>query len=340
MSLQQMLPYRLPKIKNKMLLDPHVVILGAGASIAACPIDKNGQKVPALSNIHKTLGLTDMLSKYNFSLEEMADFEKLFSKINGKEDFVELQSILEVKVQQYFKKLQLPDNVTIYDYLILSLTSKDLIISFNWDPFLLQAYLRNISVGNLPQVVFPHGNVGVGVCYNCKKKGYVNYVCPTCGKPFSNMKLLFPVKHKNYNEEQVIKNEWTVAKNYLRQAAGVTIFGYGAPESDYEAYNLLKNSYLQSEMTYIAPFTIINLNSEKDTQLQKWSEIYDKKMIEFSENFQETMLWTSPRVSLETLFDAILQQRPREHINSFNDFNTLEELQLFVKTINNFEMAI
>lgn len=42
------IPYRLPSIKNKRLQDPHVVILGAGASIAACKIDKNGKMVPAL----------------------------------------------------------------------------------------------------------------------------------------------------------------------------------------------------------------------------------------------------------------------------------------------------
>ena len=52
------IPYRHPSIKNKRLQDPHVVILGAGASIAACKIDKNGKTVPALSNIHKVLGLT------------------------------------------------------------------------------------------------------------------------------------------------------------------------------------------------------------------------------------------------------------------------------------------
>ena len=48
----------------------------------------------------------------------------------------------------------IPDDVTLYDYLVLSLTDKDAIISFNWDPFLVQAYRRNIDVGNLPQLIF------------------------------------------------------------------------------------------------------------------------------------------------------------------------------------------
>ena len=81
MSLQDILPYRLPNHVGKRLIDPHVVIVGAGASIAACEIDKNGKKVPLLKNIHNILGLTDELKKYNFSDEQMEDFEKLFSDI-------------------------------------------------------------------------------------------------------------------------------------------------------------------------------------------------------------------------------------------------------------------
>lgn len=44
MSLQNIVPYRLPNHKNKRLLDPHVVIVGAGASRAACKIDKMEKK--------------------------------------------------------------------------------------------------------------------------------------------------------------------------------------------------------------------------------------------------------------------------------------------------------
>ena len=90
MSLQDILPYRLPNHVGKRLIDPHVVIVGAGASIAACEIDKNGKKVPLLKNIHNILGLTDELKKYNFSDEQMEDFEKLFSDINGKTEYRDL----------------------------------------------------------------------------------------------------------------------------------------------------------------------------------------------------------------------------------------------------------
>lgn len=334
------LPYRIPSISKKRLLDPHVVILGAGASIASCPFDKNGNTVPALANIHKILGLTDKLQSYGFSEKEMENFELLFSNIVGVSKYSDLQKDLEIAVRDYFQSLQIPDVVTLYDYLVLSLTEKDAIITFNWDPFLLQAYLRNIKVGNLPQLVFPHGNVGVGICYDCKNKGYAKYLCPSCMKPFNDMPLLFPIHKKNYYDNSIIENEWEVAKDYLSRAAGITVFGYGAPETDIEAYNLLKESYKKSNITTIAPFSIINLKSEEETQKKKWSEIYDDRMFLFSYSFKESILWTSPRVSLEHLFDAILQQQPRSHTKSYRDFETLEELQNFVQTITEFDMAI
>lgn len=53
--------YRLPNVKKKHLLDPHVVVVGAGASVAACKIDKNGKEVPLLRNIHHVLGFMNNL---------------------------------------------------------------------------------------------------------------------------------------------------------------------------------------------------------------------------------------------------------------------------------------
>lgn len=333
-------PYRLPTIEDERLKDPHVVIIGAGASKAACPTDKNGNTVPLLRNIHEVLGLTDKLKSYGFSESELSNFELLFSNIYGKSEYGALQKELEDAVQNYFKKLIIPDDVNLYDYLVLSLTHKDAIISFNWDPFLLQAYRRNIHVGNLPRLIFPHGNVGLGICYDCRITGYANCLCNKCFKPFSDMPLLFPVGKKNYYDKSIIENEWNFATYYLSRAAGVTIFGYSAPETDGEAYELLVNSYQKSHITKIAPFTIINLAENKEEQEAKWQEIYNNRMFQYTDDFRKTILWDTPRVSLETIFDPTIQQRPRKTKKSFQDFDTLEELQTFVRTINEFDMAV
>ena len=331
--------YRLPNVKRHRLYDPHVVIIGAGASKAACPIDKNGKAVPVLRNVHEVLGLKNTIEMYGFSKEELADFEVLFSNIYGKPQYEELQRELESAVRDYFQSLCITDGPTLYDYLILSLTEKDAIISFNWDPFLIQAYRRNIDVGNLPQLFFPHGNTGVGLCYDCHIKGYAKCLCPKCFSPLTDMKLLYPVGKKNYSDGDIIQNEWSGARSFLNHAAGITIFGYSAPETDAEAYNLLKNSYSKSNITTIAPFTIINLKQNETEQKAKWADIYDKHMLQYTDSFKDTILWSWPRVSLETLFDAILQQQPRDNNKSFRDFETLEELQAFVKTITEFDMA-
>ena len=327
-------------IENKRLMNPHVVIVGAGASIAACKIDKNGKEVPLLRNIHKILKLTSELEKYNFSDKQMSDFEKLYSDIYGKSEYQELQKKLESKVCDYFCKLQIPDEPILYDYLILSLTEKDAIISFNWDPFLMQAYRRNISVGNLPNLIFPHGNSGVGVCYDCKIEGYANCICPNCYQNFKQMPLLYPTGKKDYNKNDIIKNEWAKAKDFLSRAAGITVFGYGAPVSDIEAVELMKNAKSESLMKDISPFTIINLAKNETEQRERWKEFYDTKMMLYCNIFEECLLWKYPRVSLETLFDATIKQQPREIKKSYKEFSTLHDLQEFVKTINEFEMAI
>ena len=58
--------YRILNVNNRRLKDPHVVILGAGASIAACKIDKNGRELPVLRNMHKILDLEGYLEGIDF----------------------------------------------------------------------------------------------------------------------------------------------------------------------------------------------------------------------------------------------------------------------------------
>ena len=332
------LPYRLPNIKNKRLLDPHVVIVGAGASAAACKVDKYGKQVPLLKNIYTVLGLTDDLKKYGFSEEQMADFEILFSDISGKNEYKDLQAKLENIISDFFCELTIPDEPTYYDYLVLSLTHKDAIISFNWDPFLIQAYRRNTCVGNLPELIFPHGNAGVGLCYDCKVKGYANCLCPRCFKKLEKMPLLYPIGKKDYYSKPIIRNEWRRARDVLSRAAGITVYGYGAPVTDVEAVELMKTANKISHMKDIAPFTIINLPKNETEQRKKWAEFYDVKMVYYCNRFEDTMLWKNPRVSLETLFDAILQQHPRNSEKPFKKFASLKELQDFVNTITEFDM--
>lgn len=122
----------------------HVVILGAGASIAATrrnPL-KNGKVLPSMDNFIEVVGLTDITEKLPVTLKAK-NFEQLYSNMHR--DNPKSKEIIEIeeRVHDYFKDMRLPDEPTIYDYLVLSLRPKDLIATFNWDPFLYQAFIRN-----------------------------------------------------------------------------------------------------------------------------------------------------------------------------------------------------
>lgn len=215
----------------------HLVILGAGASLAALPDgDKNGKKLPLMNNLVEVTGINDILDQENIPWKEK-NFEDLYSELSDNliKNNVTLQKI-EGKIYNYFSNLELPDKPTIYDHLILSLRKKDVIATFNWDPFLVQATRRCSKIStSLPKLIFLHGNVAVGICKDCKVMGWINEPCLKCNNMKEKTKLLYPISKKNYLENQFISSMWNDFDYYLKRSFMVTIFGYGAPKSDVEA---------------------------------------------------------------------------------------------------------
>lgn len=49
--------------------------------------------------------------------------------------------------------------MTVYDQLLVSLRPTDAVFTFNWDPFLFDAYKRNHLAVALPPIFFLHGNL-------------------------------------------------------------------------------------------------------------------------------------------------------------------------------------
>ena len=105
--------------------------------------------------------------------------------------------------------MRLPDELTLYDKIILCLRKKDLIATFNWDPFLALAYRRNLHIKELPRIVFLHGNVAIGVCLEDKVKGDMGEKCPKCGKYFQQTGLLYPIRDKNYKKIHLLQMNGT-----------------------------------------------------------------------------------------------------------------------------------
>ena len=124
---------------------PHVIILGAGASLAAFPNgDKNGRKLPVMSNFVEIVGLEPILAKFSVPYSKGDNFEDVFSSLHDNKP--EAADVIEKFVASYFSSLELPNHPTIYDHLVLSLRDKDFIATFNWDPFLYQACRRNHKI--------------------------------------------------------------------------------------------------------------------------------------------------------------------------------------------------
>ena len=131
---------------------PHVVILGAGATIATIPSgDKNGRHCSVMHGFIKRLNLDAILNNVKLYTQS-ENIEDIYSELYERgEECKKTREQLEDAIYDYFSKLQLPDEITIYDKIILALTNKDLIATFNWDPLLIQAYNRAKRITtNLP----------------------------------------------------------------------------------------------------------------------------------------------------------------------------------------------
>ena len=79
-------------------------------------------------------------------------FEDVYASLATDPNQSSLLEELDSAVYEYFDTLSLPTEATLYDALILSLRGKDVIATFNWDPFLILALRRNSSL----EVSLPH----------------------------------------------------------------------------------------------------------------------------------------------------------------------------------------
>jgi hypothetical protein len=195
------------------------------------------------------------------------NFEEVHSEIaaDGRRD---LCLEVEALIYHYFSALRLPDHPTLYDRLVLSLRNKDVVATFNWDPFLIQAKHRNpILSGHGPQLLFLHGNVLAAFCEADSYAGPVGSACQRCGKPLLPSRLLYPIKEKDYDSDPMIAVNWKQVRADLEGSFKVTVFGYGAPASDVAAIRLLKDGLGDPEKKKLNQIEIIDIRSQ--------SQVYD-----------------------------------------------------------------
>lgn len=283
----------------------HTVILGAGATVAAIPNgDKYGKESSVMNGLIEKLHLVDLLD--GISLKTSSDnLEDIYSELYERPDCQAVVKALEDRIYDYFDSLELPDEPTVYDLLILSLTKKDAIATFNWDPLLLQAYVRCHRItSNLPAIFCLHGNVAMGVCLAHKEFGTKDARCPVCRKLLPPIKLLYPVKKKDYNSDWYIKNCWDAVEYMIENSYMLTIFGYSAPSSDFEAINLLKKAWGGLESRQLEEVSIIDIISREEV-VDKWSDFIYSHHYRHTDNFFRSYLGMFPRRSCEMVFSTV-----------------------------------
>ena len=314
-------------LKNR----PHIVILGAGASIATILNgDKNGKKISAMDGFIENLGLSYILQ--NLELKTTSNnLEDICSELleNEKYSFVKFE--LDEAIRKELIKFELPDKPTIYDFLLLSLRKKDLVATFNWDPLLLQAYQRSAKITtDLPNLRFLHGNILTGSCNNHKQAGLLGLRCKECGDFFTPSPLLYPIKHKKYNENPYIYESWKTLEYFLKFAYQITIFGYSAPKTDIAAIRIMKKSWGNTKKRIGEEFEFINIDKEENI-IQQWRDFIYRNHYRYCNNFFQSTLAKFPRRTTEALFDSTVACRFLKHSNSeFKENMNFEELKIIV----------
>lgn len=280
----------------------HVVICGAGASIASTKRNQEikGKVLPSMNNLIEVIGLNDIIKHLPENILSN-NFEQLYSNLyNANPQSDEIKEI-ESRVSNYFADMKLPDKATIYDFLVLSLRPRDLIATFNWDPFLFQAFNRNRHVAKMPYLSFLHGSVSIGYCKEDKMAGPVGMYTRRGGGLLEPTKLLYPVNNKNYVDNEFIRTEWDRLKFWLKDSKTkrVTVFGYGAPDSDREAINIMKMAWGIGNNRDIEQFEIIDVCPE-EIGIKRWEGFINSNHYDYVDNYFNSSLAINPRRTFES----------------------------------------
>lgn len=318
----------------------HVVILGAGASLASTMRnpEKNGRQLPLMNNLVDVVGLTDIVEELPAHIRALRNkFEQLFSILYESKEYENTCREIEVRIYNYFNTLELPNEPTLYDYLMLSLRhEKDVIATFNWDPFLFQAYNRIGAFVECPGILFLHGSVSIG--YNKKHgvSGPAGYNYLKQDGYFEPTQLLYPISKKDYNSDDFIKGQWEQLAYDLKKAERVTVFGYSAPKTDVAAIKLLQDAWGTPDERNMEQFELIDVREEKEIK-KSWHSFIHSHHYSYGKSFFESSIALHPRRSVESYHHWSMPMTFSEAFQEGNpvpqNFKTLQDLWNWYKPL-------
>lgn len=319
-------------IESPRNLHPHVVLLGAGASRASFPDgDAAGKPLPLMDDLVEKLELQSLVEGAGLEIGAERNFEVIYAQLISDPRNDHIAREVERRVRDYFSNLSLPECATIYDRILISLRSTDAVFTFNWDPFLFDAYQRNRGVVPPPEIFFLHGNVRIGACRNHDKWGAKDGLCPNCGRMFAVVPLLYPIRQKNYSENPYIRRNWDAAKILFQDSFTLTIFGYGAPASDADAYDLLKLAWLNGGSRSFEHIEIIDVD-DRSKLADRWSPFTPTYHYHVVTTFEQSRIARWPRRSTESLFYPMSRGTPCEHF-PLPKTDRLSQLQAYAASI-------
>lgn len=324
----------------------HVVILGAGASIAATRLnpEKNGRTLPSMNDLPKVIPMGDLLADVPRQL--IADnYEQLYSNLYRENPNDPILVEMNKRVYRYFAEMELPDRPTVYDYLVLALRAKDLIVTFNWDPFLYQAWCRNRNQGSRPMIRFLHGSVAVGYDEEDLKPGPAGWYRRDNEHYFMPTPLLYPTGEKDYESNPFIKMEWLRLREFLQKDSTwrVTIFGYSAPVSDKAAIDLMSEAWGTPDKRNMEQFELIDIRPEEEV-CESWNRFIHTHHYDYCTSYFQSSLAKCPRRTSEDYFLWCYPTTPEEAFHDTNPipdggFNTFEEMWSWHKELIDIENA-
>lgn len=293
-------------------LRPHVVLLGAGASRAAFPHgDATGRALPVMADLVEIVGLQPLIAAAGRKYANEKNFEVIYGRLAVELGCADLVKEMERRIDSYFAALSLPSHATVYDRLLVSLRPTDAVFTFNWDPFLFDAYQRNRGAVPLPEIFFLHGNVRIGACLKHDTWGARTEFCAECLEPLTDVPLLYPIARKNYSTDPYIRRNWDAAKVLFKDAFTLTIFGYGAPASDQDAVELLHAAWLARSDRTCEHIEIVDI-AQQSFLHDRWSAFAPTYHYQVAPTFEQSRLARWPRRSRESLLYPMTQGMPCE----------------------------
>ena len=100
-------------IQSPSAVRPHVVLLGAGASLDAFPEgDESGHCLPLMNNLVDVVGLGPLIKAAAAELDNERNFEDIYSKLAATSRCSDLLKEIEKRIDAYFSSLRIPKKAT------------------------------------------------------------------------------------------------------------------------------------------------------------------------------------------------------------------------------------